>query len=148
MVRKKVNVHGDGVRSRNEETEWEKRSDDAPTPKLRLRIAYGGLRYEISVSCMSSFLEVKILSVETGLQVDEQSLVYRGRERENGEYLDICGVKDRSNLVLIEDLSSIQRRFIQMRRNAKIQTATGAINDIILQLDHLAQQIHTYATLS
>ncbi|KAL4275601.1 hypothetical protein AHAS_Ahas20G0123500 [Arachis hypogaea] len=33
-------------------------------------IGYGGLRYEISVSCMSSFLEVKkVLSVEMGLQM-------------------------------------------------------------------------------
>ncbi|XLR02537.1 hypothetical protein HN51_057365 [Arachis hypogaea] len=67
MVGKKVNVHGNGVRSSNEETEWEvrpggmlvqKMSDDAPAPT-----------------------------------------------------------------------------------NAKIQTATRAINNIILQLDHLAQQV-------
>ncbi|QHO15605.1 BAG family molecular chaperone regulator [Arachis hypogaea] len=89
MVRKKVNVHGDGVRSSNEETEWE-------------------------------------------CELHEQFPRGEDSERGNG----------------VADLSSIQRRFIQMRRNAKIQTATGAINDIILQLDHLAQQIHTYATLS
>ncbi|MED6120378.1 hypothetical protein PIB30_020392 [Stylosanthes scabra] len=153
MVRKKVNMHGDGVT--NEETEWEmrpggmlvqKRSDnrdDAPPPKkLRLRVAYDGLRHEICVSCMSSFLQVKkVLSMETGLQVDEQRLLYRGRERENGEYLDMCGVKDRSKLVLIEEPSSIQRRFTQMRRNAKIHTATRAVIDLTLQLDHLQQQV-------
>ncbi|XP_057738171.1 BAG family molecular chaperone regulator 2-like [Arachis stenosperma] len=115
MVGKKVNVHGNGVRSSNEETEWEvrpggilvqKRSNDALAPELRFRIAYGGLRYEISVSCMSSFLEVKkVLSMETGLQVDEQRLVYRGRDGENGEYLDMCGVKDRSKLVSAIDKS-------------------------------------------
>ena len=39
--------------------------------------------------------EVKkvLLSGETG--VDEQRVVYRGKERQNGEFLDACGVKDR-----------------------------------------------------
>lgn len=83
----------------------------------------------------------KVLCGETGLEVDEQKLVYRGRERENGEYLDVCGVKDRSKVVLIQDPSSIERRFIQMRINAKIQTAHRAINNVAVQLDQLADQV-------
>lgn len=83
----------------------------------------------------------KVLSGETGLQVDEQKVVYRGKERQNGEYLDACGVKDRSKVVLIQDPSSIERRFIQMRINAKIQNAHRAINTIALHLDQLADQV-------
>lgn len=81
------------------------------------------------------------MSGETGLEADEQRVVYRGKERENGEYLDMCGVKDGSKLVLTQDPSSIERRFIQMRRNAKIQTAHRAIHHLSLQLDHLQHQV-------
>lgn len=83
----------------------------------------------------------KIMSDETGLKVEEQRVIYKGKERENGEYLDVCGVKDKSKLVLIQDASSIERRFIQMRINAKIQTANRAINNVSLQLDQLAEQV-------
>jgi len=83
----------------------------------------------------------KIMSDETGLKVEEQRVMYKGKERENGEYLDVCGVKDKSKLVLIQDASSIERRFIQMRINAKIQTANRAINNVSLQLDQLAEQV-------
>ncbi|KAK7245634.1 hypothetical protein RIF29_40482 [Crotalaria pallida] len=155
MMKKKLSASKESSSStaREEEFEWEMRpggmlvqkrtaKEDAPTHNLRLRIAYGALRYEISVSSISTFGEVKkVLSRETGLEVNEQRIVYKGKERENGEYLDMCGVKDRSKLVLMQDPSSIERRFIQMRKNAKIQTAHRAIDHVSQQLDHLAHQV-------
>ncbi|RDX96654.1 BAG family molecular chaperone regulator 2, partial [Mucuna pruriens] len=157
MMKKKSSARENNSSSsvtREEETEWEMRPggmlvqkrtakiDATITRNLRLRIAYGSLRYEIYVSSTATFGEVKkVLSGETGLQVDEQRVVYRGKERENGEYLDVCGVKDRSKVVLIQDPSSIERRYIQMRINAKIQTAHRAINNVALQLDQLADQV-------
>ena len=83
----------------------------------------------------------KILTAETGLQPDEQRVMFRGKERENGHYLDMCGVKDRSKLVLIQDPSSIERRFIEMRRNAKIQNAYRAISDVSMEVDKLVDQV-------
>ncbi|KAK9093311.1 hypothetical protein Syun_028222 [Stephania yunnanensis] len=32
----------------------------------------------------------KLLTGETGLQPTEQRLLFRGKERENGDYLDMC----------------------------------------------------------
>jgi hypothetical protein len=83
----------------------------------------------------------KLLTAETGLQPDEQRVIFRGKERENGEYLDMCGVKDRSKVILMQDPSSIERRVIQMRRNAKIQSAHRAISDVSMEVDKLAEQV-------
>ncbi|PON87781.1 Ubiquitin domain containing protein [Trema orientale] len=140
--------------SRDEEVEWEMRPGgmlvqkrvgtpdiSAAVPNFRLRIAFGALRYEISVNSQATFGEVKkLLTAETGLQPGEQKLIFRGKERENGEYLDTCGVKDRSKVILIEDPSSIQRRFIEMRKNARIQTAHRAISDVSMEVDKYAEQ--------
>ncbi|CAL5345089.1 unnamed protein product [Camellia sinensis] len=65
--------------------------------------------------------------------------ILRKRERENGEYLDMSGVKDRSKVILIEDPSSRQRRIIEMRRNAKIWTVHRQINDISMEVDKLTE---------
>ncbi|KAK9936870.1 hypothetical protein M0R45_013692 [Rubus argutus] len=141
--------------SKDEEVEWEMRpggmlvqkrgdksSDVVPAPNLRLRIAFGALRYEISASAQSTFGELKkVLTAETGLQPGDQRLIFRGKERENGEYLDMCGVKDRSKVMLIEDPASIENRANQMRRNMKIQTAHRAISDVCLEVDKLAEQV-------
>lgn len=83
----------------------------------------------------------KLLTAETGLQPDEQRVIFRGKERENGEYLDTCGVKDRSKVILMEDPSSIERRVIEMRRNAKIRSAHRAISDVSMEVDKLADQV-------
>lgn len=83
----------------------------------------------------------KLLTAETGLQPGEQKVIFRGKERENGEYLDVCGVKDLSKVILMEDPSSIERRFIEMRRNAKIQNAHRAISNVSIEVDKLADQV-------
>ncbi len=78
---------------------------------------------------------------ETGLQPRDQRLMYRGKERENGQYLDMCGVKDRSKLTLIEDPASIERRYIETRKNARIQSAHRAISAVSMEVDKLAEQV-------
>ncbi|XVE94251.1 hypothetical protein REPUB_Repub01dG0265500 [Reevesia pubescens] len=167
MMKRKSNVYGRMSESSNnttsssssstsieEEIEWEMRpggmlvqkrtqNADISAPDVLLRVAYGAVRYEISVNSQTTFGEVKKrLTAETGLEVGEQRLIFKGKERENGEYLDICGVKDRSKVILMEDPASIERRFIEMRRNAKIQTAHRDINVVSMELDKLADQVY------
>lgn len=75
MMKKELNTYGGtktkettslGEEEEEEETEWEMRpggmlvqkrstKPDAPVRNLRLRIAYGALRYEISVSSTATF---------------------------------------------------------------------------------------------
>ncbi|KAK2998856.1 hypothetical protein RJ639_023486 [Escallonia herrerae] len=140
---------------RDEAVEWEMRPGgmlvqkrgqnvDDPAPSLRVRVAYGALRYEISVNSRSTFGELKkLLTAETGLQPGEQKLIYRGKDRENGQYLDICGVKDRAKVILTEDPGSKERRFIEMRKNARIQTVQRAIAEVSMDVDKLAEQVST-----
>jgi hypothetical protein len=41
----------------------------------------------------------------------------------------------------MEDPSSIERRYIEMRKNARIQTAYRAISDVSMEVDKLAEQV-------
>ncbi|KAK6932123.1 BAG domain [Dillenia turbinata] len=139
--------------SKDEEIEWEmrpggmlvqKRSDarDNLVTYYRLRVAYDAARYEISISSQATFGELKkLLAAETGLKPGEQRLIFRGKERENGDYLDMSGVKDRSEVILMEDPSSKEKRFIEMRRNAIIQSAHRAISDVSMEVDKMADQV-------
>ncbi|KAL4318369.1 hypothetical protein GQ457_18G020840 [Hibiscus cannabinus] len=147
------NTRPSSYASTEEETDWEKRpggmlvqkrnqNAGVSSPDVRLRVVYGAVRYEIYVNSQATFGEVKKrLTAETGLQPSEQRVIFKGKERENGEFLDMCGVRDRSKLVVIEDPASIERRFVQMRRNAKIQSAHRAINHVSMELDKLADQV-------
>ncbi|KAH0644750.1 hypothetical protein KY284_032634 [Solanum tuberosum] len=145
---------GDDGDLKEEVIEWEmrpggmlvqRRSDNSDIPiaqNLRIRVAYDAARYDISINPHATFGELKkVLREEIGLEAGEQRIIWRGKERENGEYLDMCGVKDRSKVMLIEDPASEEKRFIQMRKNAKIQATYHFINDVSIHIDKLAQQV-------
>ncbi|KAK1304517.1 BAG family molecular chaperone regulator 3 [Acorus calamus] len=149
-------INGGGGSEAEAKIEWEvrpggmlvqKRTDSAAEaaaakPNLRVRVVHGAARYEISVNSQSTFGELKkVLAAETGLEAGEQRLLFRGKERENRHYLDLCGVKNRSKIVLQEDPLSKERRFIEMRRNAKIQTTHRAFDDISSDVDKLTDQV-------
>ncbi|MCL7039063.1 hypothetical protein MKW94_002459, partial [Papaver nudicaule] len=108
---------------------------------IRLRVAYGSMRYEMSIAPQSTFGELKkLLAAETGLQPGEQLLTFKGKDRKNGEFLDRSGVKNKSKIVLVEDPASKERRFIEMRKNAKLQSAHRAISDISTEVEKLVAE--------
>ncbi|CAO2043760.1 unnamed protein product [Urochloa humidicola] len=113
-----------------------------PPPEIRVRVKYGGARHEVSVSPIATFGQLKkLLAARTGLQPADQQLTYKGRARGNTEYLDACGVKNKSKMVLAEDPASLERRYIERQKNAKIESANRAIGAIALEVDKLADQV-------
>lgn len=82
-----------------------------------------------------------MLSGPTGLHHQDQKLLYKNKERENKTFLDIVGVKDKSKIVLIEDPISQEKRYLEMRKNAKVEKAAKTISDISLEVDRLARQV-------
>ncbi|CAM0902865.1 unnamed protein product [Alopecurus aequalis] len=113
-----------------------------PPPEIRVRVKYGAARHEVAVSSIATFGELKkALAARTGLHPADQQVTYKGRERSNSDYLDACGVKNKSKLVVSEDPASLERRYIERQRTARIQTANRAIGAIALEVDRLADQV-------
>jgi hypothetical protein len=82
-----------------------------------------------------------MLSAPTGLHHQDQKLIYKDKERDSKAFLDISGVKDRSKMVLVEDPISQEKRFLEMRKNAKMEKASKFISEISLEVDRLAGQV-------
>lgn len=85
-----------------------------------------------------------MLAVETGLQPQEQRLIFMGKERDNSDFFNITGVKDKSKIVLIEDPSRRERKYIEMKRNAKIESVCKAVFKVSTKVDKLANQVTTH----
>ncbi|KAL8192761.1 hypothetical protein R6Q57_027209 [Mikania cordata] len=113
-----------------------------PPPTVRVRVKYGSIYHEISISSQATFGELKkMLSGPTGLHHEDQKLTYKGKERSSETYLDRVGVKDRSKMVVVEDPISQEKRYIEMRKNAKMEKAAKSISEISLEVDRLAGQV-------
>lgn len=82
-----------------------------------------------------------MLAGPTGLHHQDQKLIFKDKERDSKAFLDMSGVKDRSKMVLIEDPISQEKRYLEMRRNAKMEKASKSISEISLEVDRLAGQV-------
>ncbi|KAA8539877.1 hypothetical protein F0562_026569 [Nyssa sinensis] len=138
------------------ESDWElrpggmlvqKRNPDSdqnrvPPATIRVRVKYGSTYHEINISSQATFGELKkMLSGPTGLHHQDQKLLFKDKDRDSKAFLDIAGVKDRSKIVLVEDPISQEKRFLEMRKNAKMETASKSISQISLEVDRLAGQV-------
>ncbi|XP_019149772.1 PREDICTED: BAG family molecular chaperone regulator 1-like [Ipomoea nil] len=137
------------------EKEWEmrpggmlvqKRDPDSdnlpPPPTIRVRVKYGSVYHEINISSQATFGELKkMLTGPTGLHHQDQKLLFKDKERNSNAFLDVSGVKDKSKMVLVEDPISQEKRYLEMRKNAKMEKAAKTISEISLEVDRLAGQV-------
>ncbi|KDP22324.1 hypothetical protein JCGZ_26155 [Jatropha curcas] len=113
-----------------------------PPPTIRVRVKYGSAYHQINISSQATFGELKkLLTGPTGLHHQDQKLIFKDKERDSNAFLDISGVKDKSKIVLVEDPISQEKRFLEMRRNAKMEKASKSISEISLEVDRLAGQV-------
>lgn len=125
----------------------QKRSPDSdrtsiPPPTIRVKVKYGSTHHEINISSQATFGELKkMLSGPTGLHHQDQKLIYKDKERDSKAFLDISGVKDKSKMVLVEDPISQEKRFLELRKNAKMEKASKSISEISFEVDRLAGQV-------
>lgn len=144
------------------ESEWElrpggmlvqKRNPDSdqnrvPPPTIRVRVKYGSVYHEINISSQATFGELKkMLSGPTGLHHEDQKVMFKDKERDSKTFLDVVGVKDRSKMVLIEDPISQEKRYLEMRKNAKMEKASKLISEISLEVDRFAGQVSAYESV-
>ncbi|XP_022890327.1 BAG family molecular chaperone regulator 3-like [Olea europaea var. sylvestris] len=160
MMRMKTQTNGvpymnGGSAAPRNPNEWElrpggmlvqKRTDaeqnQAPPPTIRVRVKYGSSYHDIYISSQATFGELKkMLTGPTGLHHQDQKLFYKDKERDSKVFLDTVGVKDKSKIVLVEDPISQEKRYIEKKKNAKMERAAKSISEISLEVDKLAGQV-------
>ncbi|XP_010919227.1 BAG family molecular chaperone regulator 2 [Elaeis guineensis] len=120
----------------------------APAPTIRVRVKYGAVYHEIYLSSQTTFGELKkLLSPRTGLHPEDQKLIYKGKVRSSKAYLDLSGVKDGSKMVVVEDAAAQAKRFLETRRQAKIDKSSKSISQIGLDVDKLASEVSALETV-
>ncbi|XP_061359855.1 BAG family molecular chaperone regulator 1-like isoform X2 [Gastrolobium bilobum] len=116
--------------------------NSVPAPTIRVRVKYGLTYHEVNISSQATFGELKkMLSGPTGLDHQDQKLFYKDKERDSKAFLDMVGVKDKSKIVLMEDPLSQEKRYLEMRKNVKMERAAKSISEISLEVDRLAGQV-------
>ncbi|GLT26843.1 hypothetical protein SLA2020_018840 [Shorea laevis] len=134
-----------------EEIDWELRpggmlvqkrdpGDAASGPMIKIKVSYDSYHHDIAISAQSTFGDLKrVLANETGLEPKEQRLLFRGKEKDDEECLDMAGVKDMSKVMLLEDPASKERKLQQ--KNLNIQKAYEAVAKVREEVDKLSEKV-------
>lgn len=119
-----------------------------PLPTICIRVKYGSKYHEVNISSQATFGDLKkMLSGPTGLNHLDQKLYYKDKERDSKVFLDIVGVKDKSKIVLQEDPISREKRYLEMRKNVKIERAAKMVSEISLEVDWLGGEVSKHESV-
>ncbi|KAI3666002.1 hypothetical protein L6452_44640 [Arctium lappa] len=90
---------------------------------LVVRVATGSQWHDISIQATSTFGELKmILSMVTNLEPKEQRLLFKGKEREDEEYLHMVGVSDKDKVLMLQDPATKERKLASSAMIAPCRT--------------------------
>ncbi|KAH7842285.1 hypothetical protein Vadar_003585 [Vaccinium darrowii] len=78
---------------------------------IKVNVVRGSNQLHLVVPSQSTFGELKkCITQETGLEPSRQRLLFRGKEKEDQEYLHMVGVKDNAKVLLMENEKTIERK--------------------------------------
>ena len=96
--------------------------------------------YLLMVLIMEGDLKKRLVQ-ETGLEPKDQRLLFRGKEIDDQECLQQVGVKDRSKLLLLEEMASKERKLEEARRSDEISKACKAVAEVKAEVDKLLEKV-------
>ena len=83
----------------------------------------------------------RVISQKTGLEPNEQRLLFRGKEKEDEEHLHLAGVKDNSKILLMEEPASKERKVEEVKKSNEVSKASEAITGIRSEVDKLSERV-------
>lgn len=116
-------------------------------PTIKVRVKHGSSCHEIQINSQASFGELKkMLAERTKLHHLDQKLIYKKKERDSKEYLDVARVKQGSKIVLVEDILGREKRCLELLRNSNAEKSSKSLAEINLEVDKLAGQVTALET--
>ncbi|KAJ0454892.1 putative Ubiquitin-like domain-containing protein [Helianthus annuus] len=90
-----------------------------------VRVVSGSKWHDISIQATSTFGELKmILSMVTSLDPKEQRVLFKGKEREDEEYLHMAGVRDKDKVLMLQDPATKEKKLVTNAMVAAYHTTT------------------------
>ncbi|CAN1142181.1 BAG family molecular chaperone regulator 4 [Linum perenne] len=102
---------------------------DGGDPFIKITVSLGPAQHEVHIPAHSTFAELKrVIEQETGVECERQKILFRGKEKEDGEYLHEAGVKDKGKVLVLEQPISAERKVEEMPKpevNEREETSTA-----------------------
>ncbi|PON95233.1 Ubiquitin domain containing protein [Trema orientale] len=96
---------------------------------ITIRVSTVSQWHDISIESTSTFGELKmILSLVTGMEPREQRLLFKGKEKDDGEYLHMAGVRDKDKVLLLQDPAIKEMKLLSLAGGQPIRNPCQTIS--------------------
>ncbi|CAN4109729.1 unnamed protein product [Withania somnifera] len=120
----------------------DKREYDVSNPTITIKVSYASQDFDLPVPAEFTFGEVKgTLSSIIGLEPKMQKLLFRGKEKEDNEYLHLAGVKENSKLLVMEEETVEEKIPEEVRVTTEISRGAEAVAEVRTEVDKLSEQV-------
>ncbi|CAN0879684.1 BAG family molecular chaperone regulator 4 [Linum grandiflorum] len=140
------------------------RGSDGGDALIKVSVALGPAQHEVQLPAQSTFGELKrVIEQQTGVEAVRQKILFRGKEKEDGEYLHEAGVKDKGKILVLEqpveetpkpdvkereETSTAeemeegeQPSSFEVQETEEILKAMRAIDEVRVEVDKLAERV-------
>ncbi|XP_076915773.1 BAG family molecular chaperone regulator 4-like [Bidens hawaiensis] len=78
--------------------------EDGGGGNIKIKVSYGSNDFDVYTTSQSTFADLKqVIAKATGLDPEVQNVLFRGKENDDHESLQVAGVKDNAKVILIEN---------------------------------------------
>ncbi|XP_058751256.1 BAG family molecular chaperone regulator 2-like [Vicia villosa] len=104
-------------------------SNKSDEEMITIRVSTMSKWHDISIEATSTFGDLKLaLSLVTSLEPKEQRLIYKGKERDDNEFLHMIGVRDKDKVLLLEDPAIKEMKLFGLARGESINNPCCTIS--------------------
>ncbi|XP_044473283.1 BAG family molecular chaperone regulator 4 [Mangifera indica] len=110
---------------------------------IEINVAHGQAQYNVPVPAQSTFGELKrAIEEKTKLGPQQQKLLFRGKEREDSEHLHASGLKDKSKVLLLEELTNEEEKKPEdMEDSEEMRKALQSVAGVRAEIDKLSERV-------
>lgn len=83
----------------------------------------------------------RVIAKETGLEPNVQNLLFRGKEKDDGELLHMAGLKDNAKVVVMENSADEEMNHEEVEASSELSRGSEAVAEVRQQIDKLAEQV-------
>ncbi|MCD7465239.1 hypothetical protein HAX54_000902 [Datura stramonium] len=121
---------------------------DGSNPTITIKVSYASQDFDLPVPAEFTIGELKsILSSIIGLEPKMQKLLFRGKEKENHEYLHLAGLKDNSKVLVMEEEAVEEKTPEEVRVTTEISRGAEAVAEVRTEVDKLSEQVSAVQTV-
>ncbi|KAI3805774.1 hypothetical protein L1987_21660 [Smallanthus sonchifolius] len=126
--------------------------EDGGAGNIKIKVSFGSSNFDVFITPQSTFGDLKgVIAKATGLDPKVQNVLFRGKEKDDHESLQMAGVKDNAKVILIEttptkteDLEKVE----EIKENIEeISRGLEAVNQVREENNQFEEQVVSLETV-